>query len=64
MRLVTSTEADMPEGMIEYDAEEVIRKALISDNVEDEFDKAVDINPELFTAVDSMKNPYRLTVCY
>ena len=34
----------MPEGMIEYDAEEVIRKALISDNVEDEFDKAVDIN--------------------
>ena len=22
------------------------------------------VNPELFTAVDSMKNPYRLTVCY
>lgn len=27
MRLVTRTEADMPEGMLGYDADEVIRKA-------------------------------------
>ena len=27
MRLVTRTEADMPEGMLGYDAAEVIRKA-------------------------------------
>ena len=27
MRLVTRTEADMPEGMLGYDADEVVRKA-------------------------------------
>jgi hypothetical protein len=26
MRLVTRTEADMPEGMLGYDADEVVRK--------------------------------------
>ena len=41
MRLVTRIEADMPEGMIGYDAEEVIRKTSISGNIEKDIDNFV-----------------------
>jgi len=41
MRLVTRTEADMPEGMLGYDADEVVRKASITSNVKNDLDNAV-----------------------